>query len=73
MVADVVTLDVEAIDLSAPNFFKLGLREALEGRFGSLFARLQKDRLFFFERSLRTVIVVFRIKILVVTKVDVII
>ena len=47
--ADDVIFLVKAIDLIAPDFINLGLREVLEVTFGSLFARLQRGLLFFFE------------------------
>jgi hypothetical protein len=55
------------------DFIILSLREGLEVIFGILFARLQRGLLFFFERSLRRVIVVLHIIMLVVKKVDVLI
>ena len=48
----------KAIDLIAPEFLNLSIREALEINCGCLFARLLRSLLFFFKRILRGVIVV---------------
>ena len=61
MVGEVLANLNKAIDLLAPEFLSMSIREVLDIGGGSLFGRLLRGLLFLFERSLRGVIVVFNI------------